>query len=432
VFSVIVLLIGAALFIGFITPAAKKYDRYMLPAEALLILVAAWGIGQIRSGVVRSLAVIGAAALVLLNWPYLLMHYNALLGGAPEAQNHFAVGWGEGLGAAANWINQQPDGLPATVATTAVPSFAPIFSGQSRNTYDRDLELSDYYVLTLSERQLIPDFYTDLMRRGEIVQTLRTGMVDGAWVLRNKQARLQAEALHDAHPQTDAVVTLIDLPVTRAYAGDAQLVTLPRDVTADELEQILNYLSTKYQRLWLAWSPAVSPVVQQQIRAWLAQTATLAQQQDFGDTQIAVYDLKPGQTGRIDPFRVQFNGNFALVDVVPVTSGRGGAIETRWQPLAPVSVPYTATLQLIDPTGAIWSVTGGLIQNADQVAAANGLSGARSIRPSASRCLMKRRPANTTCASASIRWMAIAPGCSALPAIFRARRRRWRHLKYRR
>ena len=130
----IVLLIGAALFIAFITPVAKKYDRYMLPAEALLILVAAWGIGQIRSSVMRWLAVIGAAALVLLNWPYLLMHYNALLGGAPEAQKHFAVGWGEGLGAAANWINQQPDGLQATAATSAIPSFAPIFSGQSRNT----------------------------------------------------------------------------------------------------------------------------------------------------------------------------------------------------------------------------------------------------------------------------------------------------------
>ena len=369
-FGVLVLLIGAALFIALITPAAKKYDRYMLPAEALLILVAAWGIGQIRSGVVRSLAVIGAAALVLLNWPYLLMHYNLLLGGAPEAQKHFAVGWGEGLGAAANWINQQPDGLQAAAATSAIPSFAPIFSGQSRNTYDRDLELSDYYVITLSERQLNPEFYADLLARGDVAQTLRTGTVDGAWVLRNKQARLQAEALRDANPPTDAIVTLIDLPVARAYAGAAPLVLLPRDVTTDELEQILNDLSTRYQRLWFAWSQAVSPVVQQQMRDWLAQTATLAQQQDFGDTQIAAYDLKPGQIGRLDPLRVQFNGNFALVGVTPVTEGRSGAIEMRWLPLAPLSVPYTATLQLIDPSGATWSITGGLIQNADQVAAA--------------------------------------------------------------
>ncbi len=368
-FSVIALLIGVALFIALITPAAKKYDRYMLPAEALLILVAAWGIGQIRSRSMRTLAVIGAVALVVINWPFLLMHYNLLLGGAAEAQQHFAVGWGEGLGAAANWLNGQSDGLQATVATTAIPSFAPLFSGQSRNTFDRDLELSDYYVATLSERQLLPDFFTDLERRGEVVQTLRTGMVDGAWVLRNKQAQLQAQILRQANPQTDAILTLIDLPVSRTYDGAAQLVTLPRDVTSQELEQILNDLSTKYRRLWVAWSNAVSPVVQQQIRQWLDQTATLAQTQDIGDTQIATYDLKSGQLGRLEPFRVQFGGNFALVDVVPVLQERSGSLELRWQPLAPLNAPYSVTLQLLDPAGATWSETGGLIQNADQVAA---------------------------------------------------------------
>ena len=42
------------------------------------------------------------------------------------------------------------------------------------------------------------------------------------------------------------------------------------------------------------------------------------------------------------------------------TTTVGGTIETRWQPLAPLSAPYTATLQLIDTTGALasWSLTG--------------------------------------------------------------------------
>ena len=366
----LLLLVFAVLYILLITPAAKKYDRYMLPAEAMLILVAAWGLGQIRSRVVQAIAVTGAALLVLINWPYLLMHYNLLLGGAAAAQNHLAVGWGEGLGAAANWINQQPDGLQSTVATTAVPSFAPIFSGQSRNTYDRDLELADYYVLTLSERQLIPDLFNSLMQRGELVQTLRTGLVDGAWVLRNKQAQLQAAALKQAEPQTDAIVTMSDLPVARVYDGAAKLVVLPRAVTTSEIEQILNDLSTKYRRLWFAWSPAVSPVVQQQMQRWLSQTATLTQQQDFGGTQIAEYDLKPGQIGRLEPFRVQFNGNFALVDILPLLQERGGTIETRWQALAPFAAPYTVTLQLIDQQGTTWSTVGGLIQDVDEVPAA--------------------------------------------------------------
>jgi 4-amino-4-deoxy-L-arabinose transferase-like glycosyltransferase len=359
------------LYLIFITPASKKYDRYMLPAAAMLIPIAAWGLGQIRSRVIQTIAVIGAALLVVINWPYLLMHYNLLLGGAGEAQNHFSVGWGEGLGAAANWINAQPDGLQSTAATTAVPSFAPIFSGQSRGTFERDLELSDYYVLTLSERQLLPDYSADLMQRGEIVQTLRTGLVDGAWVLRNKQAQQQADALRQADPQTDAIVTLIDLPVAKVYDGAAKLVVLPRAVTTDELEQTLNDLSTQYQRLWFIWLPTVSPVVQQHMQQWVDQTAELVEQQSFGGTQIVTYQLKPGQIGRLEPFRVQFNGNFALAGVTPVTQGRSGTIELRWQALAPFNAPYTATLQLIDQQGTVWSTLGGLIQDADQVAAAH-------------------------------------------------------------
>jgi hypothetical protein len=208
------------------------------------------------------------------------------------------------------------------------------------------------------------------MQRGEIVQTLRTGLVDGAWVLRNQQAQQQADALRQADPQTDAIVTLIDLPVAKVYDGAAKLVALPRAVTTDELEQTLNDLSTQYQRLRFVWSPAVSPVVQQQTQRWLAQTATLIEQQDFGSTQIATYELKPGQIGRLERFRVQFNGNFALVDVTPVLQGRSGTIETRWQALAPFNVPYTVTLQLIDQQGTVWSTLGGLIQDAEQVTAA--------------------------------------------------------------
>ena len=133
--SCLVLLAFAVLFIVTITPVAKKYDRYMLPALTMLIPIAAWGYAQIRSRWAARWAApivsIAAAAISLMYWPYLLMHYNFLLGGPEAAQQHFAVGWGEGLGAAANWINEQPNGLQSTAATAAVPSFAPIFSGRS-------------------------------------------------------------------------------------------------------------------------------------------------------------------------------------------------------------------------------------------------------------------------------------------------------------
>ena len=106
-----------------------------------------------------------------------------------------------------------------------------------------------------------------------------------------------------------------------------------------------------------------------------------AEQHDFGDTQIAAYDLKPGQIGRIDPLQVQFNGNFALVGCNPGAQGRSGTIEMRWQPLAPLNVPYTATLQLIDPTGATWSVDRRIDPESPiRWRRLNGRSGARPIK----------------------------------------------------
>ncbi len=243
------LLAFALLFIIVITPVAKKYDRYMLPALTMLIPIAAWGYAQIRSRWVAPIVSIAAAAISLMYWPYLLMHYNLLLGGPEAAQQHFAVGWGEGLGAAANWINEQPDGLQATAATAAVPSFAPIFSGRSTQLDDRGLELSDYYVVTSSERQLDPDAFAKLEQRGSIVRTIPIGNVTAAWVLINHRAEQQAAQLATADPARDVVVSLIDLPAARLYRGAAQQVVLPREITPLEIEQTLNDLSTHYRRI---------------------------------------------------------------------------------------------------------------------------------------------------------------------------------------
>jgi hypothetical protein len=365
----LLLLAFSVLFIVFITPVAKKYDRYMLPALAMLMPIAGWGYAQIRWRAVGVVAIGVQAIIVLAYWPYLLMHYNLMLGGAAEAQQHFAVGWGEGLGAAANWINEQPNGLQATVATAAVPSFAPIFSGRSILMNDRGLELSDYYVVTTSERQLDEDLFTSLEQRGSIVHPIEIGNVTAAWVLINDRAEKQAALLAQANRQTDAIVSLIDLPVSRLYQGAAQLVVLPREIPPHDIEQTLNDLSTHYRRLWFTWSDAGSAVVQAAMRQWLAQTATLAQTTDFGATQIAAYDLKPGQLGQLDRLLVQFNGNFALLGVDALARGRAASVALRWQALAPVSEPYSVTLQIVDASGSVWSTGGGQIQDQDQVAA---------------------------------------------------------------
>ncbi len=364
----LLLLAFSVLYLVFITPVAKKYDRYMLPAFILLIPIAAWGLMQIRWRGLLPIVLIAQGFIVVSNWPSLLMHYNALLGGAAEAQQHFAVGWGEGLGAAANWINQQPNGLQSTVASAAIPSFAPIFSGRSASMNDRGLELSDYFVITLSERQLNPDLFAQLQQRGSIVHTIYASNVEAAWVLINDRAQQQARQLNQANPQTDAIVTLIDLPVSRAYQGAAQLVKLPREVTPTQIEDTLNDLSTRYRRLWFAWSDAASMVAQDQMRQWLSQTASPAQPTGFGATRIAAYDLRPHRLGQIDPLLVQFNGNFALLGLNVTPRHRTVLATLRWQSLAANTAPYSTVLQLIDAQGEVWDIGGGLIQNQDQFA----------------------------------------------------------------
>lgn len=364
--SCIVLLAFSILFMIFITPVAKKYDRYLLPALTMLIPIAAWGYSQIRSRWAVPLISIAAAVIALAYWPYLLMHYNLLLGGPGAAQQHFAVGWGEGLGAAANWINAQPDGLQSAAATAAVPSFAPIFSGRSTVLDDQGLELSDYYVVTSSERQLDPGLFARLEQRGSIVQIIPIGNVTAAWVLINDRAEQQAAQLAQADPVNDVVVTMIDLPVTRRYRGAAQQVVLPRAITPLQIEQTLNDLSTRYRRVWFTWSDAASAVVQDQVRQWLAQTATEAQSTGFGATHVSAYDLKPAKLGRLEPLRAQFNGNFALLGFDASPRDRTTQVTLRWQALTASRPAYSVTLQLIDTAGEVWAVGGGAIQDQDQ------------------------------------------------------------------
>ena len=168
----------------------------------------------------------------------------------------------------------------------------------------------------------IPICFRALEQRGSIVHTVPIGNVTAAWVLINDRAEQQAAQLAKADPATDVVVSLIDLPVARLYRGAAQQVVLPREITPLQIEQTLNDLSTRYRRVWFTWSDAASAVVQDQVRQWLAQTALIAQTTDFGATQVSAYDLKPDKLGRLDPLRVQFNGNFALLGVEAVPRDR--------------------------------------------------------------------------------------------------------------
>ncbi len=127
-------------FVALLTWAgATKFDRYLLPALPALALVAAGGwsvlLGRWRGArwVAVAPAALAAGQLALLapHFPACLTYFNPLLGGAPAAERVLAVGQGEGLDAAAEWLNRAPDAETMVVATWDAPAFAPYFRGHT-------------------------------------------------------------------------------------------------------------------------------------------------------------------------------------------------------------------------------------------------------------------------------------------------------------
>jgi len=166
------LLVYALLFVTLMTLASKKFDRYMLPAQVMLDLLA--GVGLWRAGALASgwrsgkphprplpiamergadstspplhrsgegvggwglpvILVAGVAAvqlaLLLAVRPYPITYYNPLAGGPERAQQLIMVGWGEGLEQVADWLNQQPNADRLQVVSSYNHVLRPRFVG---------------------------------------------------------------------------------------------------------------------------------------------------------------------------------------------------------------------------------------------------------------------------------------------------------------
>jgi hypothetical protein len=122
----------------------KKFDRYLLPVFPPLDLVAAVGwvavVAWLRSRRLvpfRRFApylLVGASLVLqaigtLRTYPYYLSYYNPLLGGSARAPEVMAIGWGEGLDQAANYLNEKPNAHNLQVLTWHETSLYPFFSG---------------------------------------------------------------------------------------------------------------------------------------------------------------------------------------------------------------------------------------------------------------------------------------------------------------
>lgn len=115
------------------TLAAKKWERYLLPAFVAIDVLAVWGIVQATELLARKvqwpavrwratlflvLALLAQAILVIRHQPYFGTHFNQLLGGTRVAQNILHLGLqGEGMDLAADFLNNLPGADRLRVAT---------------------------------------------------------------------------------------------------------------------------------------------------------------------------------------------------------------------------------------------------------------------------------------------------------------------------
>ena len=169
------LIIAVVLIFFFFSDSNKKFDRYLLPAYGPLALISAMGWGFLAAWLQKQrpdnmrlrlelvlifLILLIQTGFMVQSYPYFLSFYNPLLGGSSEAPKVMMIGWGEGLDAAAAYLNEKPDAAALRVASWYRPSFAYFFNGQAidipaaPNPEQRAKILdSDYIVIYISQWQ---------------------------------------------------------------------------------------------------------------------------------------------------------------------------------------------------------------------------------------------------------------------------------------
>lgn len=209
-------LLAAAFALGYaalLTPALKKFDRYLLPAWPAWALAAAIGYRSLvrwrRWSVRRTLVTGGVACVIQMAWlapfhPYYLAWYSPLVGGLPAAVRVLPVGWGEGLdqvgmflrrrGRAAEGSPGQP-GKPAVAMSAGVPGLAPLTGGPVLPQSEANLPRADVVVHYLADAQIgAPDWFSSTLRARPIFTATIRG-VPYAWVYPNVEAERLAETL---------------------------------------------------------------------------------------------------------------------------------------------------------------------------------------------------------------------------------------------
>jgi hypothetical protein len=183
------------------TIAEKKGVHYLMPAFVAFAPLAGCGFSTLKHWASRRLPTwtpsrqslqLGFGSLLLafalIYAPYYLTYYSPLVLGWKWAPQAILVGWGEGLGDAARYLNELPNTAHLRVICFYPPAFIPFFKGTCSSISSiRSAEVvvnADYAVLYVNQVQRAlpyPDFTTYFQRR-QPEHTIRLHGIDYAWI----------------------------------------------------------------------------------------------------------------------------------------------------------------------------------------------------------------------------------------------------------
>jgi hypothetical protein len=183
------LLVFVVVFVDIMAIGSKKFDRYMLPALAVLTVMGGagiWGVGLLLRRRLQvtlvTLAVAAQTLWLISEYPYPIAAYNPLAGGTAAARQLIMVGWGEGLEQTAAYLNSRPNAGNLTAATQYHHVLRPQFRGRTvRVPSERQL---DYFVVYVNmvQRDLVPPQVLQAMDSTPPVYTALVNGVPFAWV----------------------------------------------------------------------------------------------------------------------------------------------------------------------------------------------------------------------------------------------------------
>lgn len=346
----------------------KKHDRYMLPALVPLALASVVGweeLGRwVRGRVGRpwdgwwpaspsgvGALLIGVQLLLALTFtPYPLSYANPAVGGRWIASRLFWLDWGEGMGAAARWLNGRANASELTVAASSVPTFGSVFAGATVPL--EQAALADYFVRDISLAS--ESGYDD-----PVAHRVTVGSARHVVVMTNTAPIEQAEYLANHAGTGDLILVDAETALLRKHQGPGALRSMASVSDESDMAVWLEQHAPTHGSLWLVSWPGSSRITGQHLRRQLAAVGVSLGTDTVAGATIAQYAVRDRVATRSAPaYRAAFEGRLALVDGVvdeAVVWPDDLRVDLRWRALDSPGANYRAAVTLRDDAGYAWS-----------------------------------------------------------------------------